>query len=187
MQTLTPAINEGCTRSLRISHTSRRASLPTVSKTQVPCTPYRPPNRTGVRGACRPTLASGATSPSRSCTCWKPCGRKAWARVRATFSGVASCSPTPRRSPAPPSRSVLSTVSYLHCVGSTPYILARRYDPTGTYMELPTDGSSMPAIAGSPQRQRCARPPHLHQRGHQRTPWRERPDHGQPTTISYLM
>jgi hypothetical protein len=45
----TPAINEGCTRSLRISHTSRRAPLQPVSKTQVPCTPYRPPNRTGVR------------------------------------------------------------------------------------------------------------------------------------------
>ena len=41
----TPAINEGCTRSLRISHTNRRAPLP---KTLVPCTPYRPPNRTGV-------------------------------------------------------------------------------------------------------------------------------------------
>jgi hypothetical protein len=44
----TPAINEGCTRSLRISHTSRRTSLQPVPKAQVPCTPYRPPNRTGV-------------------------------------------------------------------------------------------------------------------------------------------
>ncbi len=44
----TPAINEGCTRSLRISHTSRRAPLQPVPKTQVPCTPYHPPNRTGV-------------------------------------------------------------------------------------------------------------------------------------------
>jgi hypothetical protein len=44
----TPAINEGCTRSLRISHTSRRTPLQPVPKAQVPCTPYRPPNRTGV-------------------------------------------------------------------------------------------------------------------------------------------
>jgi hypothetical protein len=44
----TPAINEGCARSLRISHTSRRALLQPVSKTQVPCTPYHPPTRTGV-------------------------------------------------------------------------------------------------------------------------------------------
>jgi hypothetical protein len=49
----TPVINEGCTRSLRISHTSRRAPLQPVSKTQVPCTPYHPPSRTGVvRHAC---------------------------------------------------------------------------------------------------------------------------------------
>ena len=47
---ITPAINEGCTRSLRISHTSRRAPLQPVSNTQVPCTPYHPPNRTGVGG-----------------------------------------------------------------------------------------------------------------------------------------
>jgi hypothetical protein len=39
----TPAINEGCTRSLRISHTSRRD--------QVPCTPYHPPNIAGVTQA----------------------------------------------------------------------------------------------------------------------------------------
>jgi hypothetical protein len=45
---ITPAINEGCTRSLRISHTSRRAPLQPVSKTQVPCTPYHPPNTAGV-------------------------------------------------------------------------------------------------------------------------------------------
>jgi hypothetical protein len=46
--TNTPAISEGCTRSLRINHASRRAPLQPVSKTQVPCTPYHPPNRTGV-------------------------------------------------------------------------------------------------------------------------------------------
>jgi hypothetical protein len=45
----TPVINEGCTRSLRISHTSRRAPLQPVSKTQVPCTPYHPPDIAGVR------------------------------------------------------------------------------------------------------------------------------------------
>jgi hypothetical protein len=44
----TPAIHEGCTRSLRISHTGRRAPLQLASKTQVPCTPYRPPNIAGV-------------------------------------------------------------------------------------------------------------------------------------------
>ena len=44
----TPAINEGCTRSLRISHTSSRAPLQPVPKTQVPCTPYPPPNLAGV-------------------------------------------------------------------------------------------------------------------------------------------
>ena len=44
----TPAINEGCTRSLRISQNSRRAPLQPVSKTQVPCTPYHPPNIAGV-------------------------------------------------------------------------------------------------------------------------------------------
>jgi hypothetical protein len=49
--TLTPAINEGCTRSLSISHTSRRAPLQPVPKAQVPCTPYHPLNRTGVRYA----------------------------------------------------------------------------------------------------------------------------------------
>ena len=46
--TPTPAINEGCTRSLRISHTSRRVPLQPVISSQVPCTPYHPPNRTGV-------------------------------------------------------------------------------------------------------------------------------------------
>ena len=46
----TPAINEGCTRSLRISHTSRRAPLQPVPKAQVPCTPYHPPNIAGVHG-----------------------------------------------------------------------------------------------------------------------------------------
>jgi hypothetical protein len=45
---ITPAINEGCTRSLRISHTSRRAPLQPVSKTQVPCTPYHPSDIAGV-------------------------------------------------------------------------------------------------------------------------------------------
>jgi hypothetical protein len=45
---ITPAINEGRTRSLRISHTSRRAPLQPVPKTQVTCTPYHPPNITGV-------------------------------------------------------------------------------------------------------------------------------------------
>jgi hypothetical protein len=40
----TPAINECCTQSLRISHASRRAPLQPVSKTQDPCTPYHPPN-----------------------------------------------------------------------------------------------------------------------------------------------
>jgi hypothetical protein len=49
----TPAINEGCTRSLRISHTSRRAPLQPVSKTQVPCTPYHPPTIAGVDQATR--------------------------------------------------------------------------------------------------------------------------------------
>jgi hypothetical protein len=44
----TPAKNEGCTRSLRTSHTSRPAPLQPVSKTQVPCTPYHPPNVAGV-------------------------------------------------------------------------------------------------------------------------------------------
>jgi hypothetical protein len=44
----TPVINEGCTRSLRISHTSRRAPLQPVPKAQVPCTPYHPPNIAGV-------------------------------------------------------------------------------------------------------------------------------------------
>jgi hypothetical protein len=44
----TLAINQGCTRSLRISHTSGRALLQPVPKTQVLCTPYHPPNRTGV-------------------------------------------------------------------------------------------------------------------------------------------
>jgi hypothetical protein len=44
----TPAVNEGCTRSLRISHTSRRAPLQHLLKTQVPCTPYHPPNIAGV-------------------------------------------------------------------------------------------------------------------------------------------
>jgi hypothetical protein len=44
----TPAINEGCTRPLRLSHTSRRAPLQPVPKTQVPCIPYHPPDRTGV-------------------------------------------------------------------------------------------------------------------------------------------
>ena len=47
---ITPAIHEGCTRSLRISHTSRRAPLQPVPKTQVPCTPYHPPNIAGVGG-----------------------------------------------------------------------------------------------------------------------------------------
>jgi hypothetical protein len=47
-RTLTPATNEGRTRSLKLSHTSRRAPLQPVPKTQVPCTPYHPPNRTGV-------------------------------------------------------------------------------------------------------------------------------------------
>jgi hypothetical protein len=47
--TSTPAINEGCTRSLRTTHISRRAPLQPVPKTQeVPCTPYHPPYRTGV-------------------------------------------------------------------------------------------------------------------------------------------
>ena len=45
---ITPAINEGCTRSLRISHTSRRAPLQPAPKTQVPCTPCHPPNIAGV-------------------------------------------------------------------------------------------------------------------------------------------
>ena len=44
----TPAINEGCARSVRISHTSRRAPLQPVILSQAPCTPYHPPNRTGV-------------------------------------------------------------------------------------------------------------------------------------------
>jgi hypothetical protein len=44
----TPAINEGCTRSLRISNTSRQDPLQPVPKTQVPCTPYHPPNIAGV-------------------------------------------------------------------------------------------------------------------------------------------
>ena len=43
----TLAINEGCTRSLRISHTSR-APLQPVTLSQVPCTPYHPPNIAGV-------------------------------------------------------------------------------------------------------------------------------------------
>jgi hypothetical protein len=47
----TPAINAGCTRSLRISHTSRQAPLQPVPKAQVPCTPYRSPNITGVMPA----------------------------------------------------------------------------------------------------------------------------------------
>jgi hypothetical protein len=46
--TATPAINEGCTRSLRVSHTSRRAPLQPVPKAQVPCTPYHPPIIAGV-------------------------------------------------------------------------------------------------------------------------------------------
>ena len=33
---------------VRISHTSRRAPLQPVSNTQVPCTPYHPPNIAGV-------------------------------------------------------------------------------------------------------------------------------------------
>jgi hypothetical protein len=48
---LTPAINDGCTRWLRISHASRRAPLQPVPKTQVPYTPYRPPTIAGVLDA----------------------------------------------------------------------------------------------------------------------------------------
>ena len=65
----TPAIKEGCARSLRISHTSRRAPLQPVSKTQVPCTPYRRPNRTGVylpaagRAAHKPDTCTPHSSP----------------------------------------------------------------------------------------------------------------------------
>jgi hypothetical protein len=44
----TPAISEGRTQSLRISHTSRRAPLQPVSKPQLPCTPYHPPDIAGV-------------------------------------------------------------------------------------------------------------------------------------------
>ena len=46
----TPAINEGCTRSLRISHSTvcTVSYQQPVSKTQVPCTPYHPPNIAGV-------------------------------------------------------------------------------------------------------------------------------------------
>jgi len=44
----TPATNEGRARSLRISHTSRRAPLQPVILSQVPCTPYHPPNIAGV-------------------------------------------------------------------------------------------------------------------------------------------
>jgi len=49
-------------RSLKISHTGRWAPLQPVPKTQVPCTPYRPPNRTGVKGA--PAAYGHGLSPS---------------------------------------------------------------------------------------------------------------------------
>jgi chromosome segregation ATPase len=65
-QTCTPAINEGCTRSLRISHTSRRAPLQPVPKTQVACTPYHPPSRTGVtQYPCGPRIRLPADRSSR--------------------------------------------------------------------------------------------------------------------------
>jgi hypothetical protein len=62
---LTPAINEGCTRSLRISHTSRRAPLQPVPQTQVPCTPYHPPNIAGVCVSYREGRGSTRTPPCK--------------------------------------------------------------------------------------------------------------------------
>jgi hypothetical protein len=59
----TPAVNEGRSRSLRISHTSRRAPLKPVLSSQLPCTPYHPPNVTGVYSPSTwPSLAASATS-----------------------------------------------------------------------------------------------------------------------------
>jgi hypothetical protein len=60
----TPAINEGCTRSLRSSHTSRWAPLQPVSKTQVPCTPYHPPTIAGV-GMGRLSRSEGESNAHR--------------------------------------------------------------------------------------------------------------------------
>jgi hypothetical protein len=69
----TPAINEGCTRSLRISHTTRRAPLQPVPKTQVPCTPYRPPNIAGVSDSPNKLTVPPRTVPDGAAAvfyCW---------------------------------------------------------------------------------------------------------------------
>ena len=59
------AINQGCTRPLRNSHTSRRAPLQPVIVSQVPCTPYHPPNIAGVRAEKRVRRAGQAGSRHR--------------------------------------------------------------------------------------------------------------------------
>ena len=51
--------------SLRNSHTSRRAPLQTVIVSQVPCTPYHPPNIAGVRAEKRVRRAGQAGSRHR--------------------------------------------------------------------------------------------------------------------------
>jgi hypothetical protein len=70
---ITPAINEGRTRSLRISHTSRRAPLQPVSKTQVPCTPYHPPNIAGVATSDRYAVSYKSYREGCVCLATRPC------------------------------------------------------------------------------------------------------------------
>jgi len=73
----TPALNEGCTRLTRISHSMMYCIVPTTCVfTQFPCTPSHPPKIAGVTRCDLPggaSLKCPSTRPSHACCVRTPC------------------------------------------------------------------------------------------------------------------